>query len=71
MQGSREALLGCLAAMLGVLPAQLVRPQWQQLLRWMVAALRPVGRRAPQLQPGLLSALQEALKDPHGEPSQC
>ncbi len=66
-QGSREALLVCLAAMLGALPAQLVRPQWPQLMTWMVAALQPLGRRRPELQPALLSSLQEALRDPHGE----
>lgn len=70
-QGSGEALLVCLTGMLGTLPAQLVRPQWKQLLPWMVAALQPVGRRRPELQPALLSSLQEALRDPHGEQSQA
>lgn len=66
-QGSRQALLVCLAAILGALPAQLVRPQWPQLMPWMVAALQPTGRRRPELQPALLSSLQEALREPHGE----
>ena len=65
-QGSREALLVCLAAMLGALPSQLVRPQWPQLMPWMVAALQPVGRCRPELQPALLSSLRDALGDPHG-----
>ena len=65
-RGSRDAQLVCLAGMLGALPAQLVRPQWPQLLPWMVAALQPVGRRRPELQPALLASLQDALRDSHG-----
>ena len=65
-QGDRETLLACLAAMVGTLPQQLVQPQWAQLLPWMVAALQPVGASRPDLQPALLSSLQQALRDPHG-----
>lgn len=63
---SKESLLVCMAAMLGMLEPQLVRPQWQQLMPWMVSALHPVGRHKPELQPALLSSLQQALRDPHG-----
>ena len=59
-------LLVCLAAMLGALGPALIRPHWQQLLPWMVTALRPVGRAMPDLQPALFSSLQEALSDPYG-----
>ena len=65
-QGGRETLLACLAAMVGTLPQQLVQPQWPQLLPWMVAALQPLGASRPDLQPALLSSLQQALRDPHG-----
>ena len=40
-------LLVCLAAMLGVLDSALVKPHWQQLLPWTMAALRPIGRARP------------------------
>ena len=59
-------LLVCLAAMLGALGPALIRPHWQQLLPWIVTALRPVGRARPDLQPALFSSLQEALSDPYG-----
>ena len=65
-RGGRETLLACLAAMVGTLPQQLVQPQWEQLLPWMVAALQPLGASRPDLQPALLSSLQQALRDPHG-----
>ena len=63
---SKQSLLVCLAAMLGMLQPQLVRPQWQQLMPWMVSALHPVGRHKPDLQPALFSSLQQALRDPYG-----
>ena len=59
-------LLVCLAAMLEALDPALIRPHWQQLLPWAVAALQPVGRARPDLQPALFTSLQDALSEPYG-----
>ena len=62
----QACLLVCLAAMLEALPPQLIKPQWQQLLPWMLAAVQPVSQLRPDVQASLLRSLQEALKDPYG-----